>query len=548
MWLPRRPQFKVPAQIRHPFKQPTPTVLSAHGGENKVNSEELELSLRAEFESYLSGVLAEMKQEVAEFKKKVEDDLDKQRSQIGEAFQGFSAKFDAERAFDKSFSESVVEHLRLARDDGAKVAATAYAEAEKFGRDGEMPAAAPVPPSYDSIRDAINDISSKTSQSSLLKALTDHCSKFAPRGAFFIIRNDSFVGWRVMNATGSEDMSTDVRVPTSSNTLLREAADSLAMATGSFGSHADDKEFLDALGFGQPDNMVAVPLVARGRGVAVLYADGAEVNKEAVETLVRVASLTVELLASSQAAKPQAESEKPEEAAPASEPAPQAEANEPEPAQAAASFEPAEEVHEPEFEAETEHEVVAEESPAVEFESSSGATLAAEEPAVYEPEVTEIEVERAAGETETVSAEAADEQAETAEAAAPVAEEVPAVQNNGNGHVETAETAHAPARPTRSLRYVDLPIEVAEEERNLHYEARRFARLLVSEIKLYNEAQVKQGREASDLYDRLREAVDRSREMYEKRVKPPVAAKFDYFHYELVNGLAEGDEARLGGS
>ena len=39
-----------------------------------------------------------------------------------------------------------------------------------------------------------------------------------------------------------------------------------------------------------------------------------------------------------------------------------------------------------------------------------------------------------------------------------------------------------------------------------------------------------------------------AREMYDKRVQPPVAAKFDYFHYELVNTLAEGDDNRLGGS
>ena len=34
--------------------------------------------------------------------------------------------------------------------------------------------------------------------------------------------------------------------------------------------------------------------------------------------------------------------------------------------------------------------------------------------------------------------------------------------------------------------------------------------------------------------------------MYEKRVTPGVAAKFDYFYDELVNTLAEGDAARLG--
>jgi hypothetical protein len=59
---------------------------------------------------------------------------------------------------------------------------------------------------------------------------------------------------------------------------------------------------------------------------------------------------------------------------------------------------------------------------------------------------------------------------------------------------------------------------------------------------------VKEGREGNDLYDRLREAIDRSREMYDKRVQPPVASKFDYFHYELVSTLAEGDEEKLGDS
>ena len=48
------------------------------------------------------------------------------------------------------------------------------------------------------------------------------------------------------------------------------------------------------------------------------------------------------------------------------------------------------------------------------------------------------------------------------------------------------------------------------------------------------------------LYQRLREYIDRSREMYDKRVRPEVAQRYDYFHNELVNTLAEGDEAKLG--
>jgi len=111
-----------------------------------------------------------------------------------------------------------------------------------------------------------------------------------------------------------------------------------------------------------------------------------------------------------------------------------------------------------------------------------------------------------------------------------------------------AETPAPAATPRR--RYgadVELPVAVSsEEERRLHNDARRFARLLVSEIKLYNEQKVSEGHTQGDLYPRLREYIDRSREMYDKRVKPEVAQRYDYFHNELVNTLAEGDEAKLG--
>lgn len=90
------------------------------------------------------------------------------------------------------------------------------------------------------------------------------------------------------------------------------------------------------------------------------------------------------------------------------------------------------------------------------------------------------------------------------------------------------------------------PVPANDEEQKLHNDARRFARLLVSEIKLYNEQKVLDGRKHSDLYDRLKEDIDRSRQMYDKRVSALVAAKYDYFYDELVNTLAEGDALKLG--
>jgi hypothetical protein len=78
--------------------------------------------------------------------------------------------------------------------------------------------------------------------------------------------------------------------------------------------------------------------------------------------------------------------------------------------------------------------------------------------------------------------------------------------------------------------------------------ARRYARLLISEIKLYNENAVRLGREKRDLLARLRPEIERARRLYDERVSPAVAARGTYFHEELVHTLADGDAALLGGA
>ena len=84
-------------------------------------------------------------------------------------------------------------------------------------------------------------------------------------------------------------------------------------------------------------------------------------------------------------------------------------------------------------------------------------------------------------------------------------------------------------------------------EEALHEEARRLARLLVSEIKLYNEEIIEEGRRAGNIYERLKDDIDRSRQMYEERIDPRLLeGDSDYFHQELVQRLAGGDDRLLG--
>jgi hypothetical protein len=75
--------------------------------------------------------------------------------------------------------------------------------------------------------------------------------------------------------------------------------------------------------------------------------------------------------------------------------------------------------------------------------------------------------------------------------------------------------------------------------------ARRYARLLVSEIKLYHESAMIEGRRDRDLATRLGGEIARARVMYEQRVPPHARARGDYFQDELVRTLAGGDASLL---
>ena len=106
--------------------------------------------------------------------------------------------------------------------------------------------------------------------------------------------------------------------------------------------------------------------------------------------------------------------------------------------------------------------------------------------------------------------------------------------------------APPPVRPVEPPADLATGAGQAPDEDVRQEEARRFARLLVSEIKLYNEDEVERGRAEKDLGARLREDIDRSREMYEKRIPDDVRAGQDYFRDELVRILADGDADALG--
>ncbi len=107
------------------------------------------------------------------------------------------------------------------------------------------------------------------------------------------------------------------------------------------------------------------------------------------------------------------------------------------------------------------------------------------------------------------------------------------------------QTAATPAAAPRPAAPAAAPA-LTPEQQKAHEDAKRFARLVVSEIKLYNEAKVNEGRRHKDLYERLKEDIERGRQMYADRVAPGVRETTNYFFDELVRILGGGDPSALG--
>ena len=467
-------------------------------------SEELENSLQQSIETYVNERL-----------RGIDDQLARLQTDFNEAFARMRES-TASGHPETPLSSAITAHLEAAREQKLTASSPVATPAADFSL----------------IKSAIDEIRSQQTQADMLGAVLRNAVNFADRAALFVVKGDQVIGWRSCDVHDRSQLKPVplAPLPLSGNTLISQAARSGAAESAS-GTSTEDAGLIEQLG-GEPQQLAAVPLVIRSRTVGVLYADSAWPHRDAIQTvaleiLASVAGMSIALLTPVRGVQPQ----------------PSASVAEPAPASAELEAAPERE-HVP--------ETMAVEAPPAPVE---------EQPAPVEEPPPPVEEQPAPVEEPPPPVEELPPPVE--EQAAPpepevVAEPEPAsVEPMPTPPVETPSEAPAFSQqysaPLGSARRwgvaePELPIEVGEDERRLHNDARRFARLLVSEIKLYNEQKVNEGRSQGNIYDRLREDIDRSRQMYDKRVAPPVAARHDYFHQELVNTLAEGDPSKLGNS
>jgi hypothetical protein len=510
-------------------------------------SEELQNSLFESIQSYVDERLSAIDEQLA----KLQTDFNQSLAQLREQAASSSVK-------DSPQASVMTAHLQAARE-------------QKLSGPAAPTAAIELP----DLKRAIDELKNQRAQSDVLTVLLRNASQFADRVALFVIKGDQAIAWRMCEASDRGNLKpvSGVATPVSGNTVVSQAVRSGSVETAS-GTRSEDGVLIEQL-HGEPQQLAALPLSVRGKVVGVLYADSAwphhdAIQLDALEVLTNVAGMAVELASGQRAVRPapveapavpiSAVSESPVEAAP--EPVETVPAEEP-------AYIPQVEAQLAPEETQAVPEQIQAEAPPEQIETQvtlepveARVEYGAEEPPV------EARVEYAAEESAAEPVAAVEAQPEVLSAAP--AEPEPAPEMVAAPPAEPVAAPEVPAAPPvmdqpaqppvvveqfsaplgRSRRWgmpeADLPVEVSDEERRLHTDARRFARLLVSEIKLYNEQKVSDGRNQGDIYDRLRDDIDRSRQMYEKRVAPPVAARHDYFHQELVNTLAEGDPAKLG--
>ena len=87
---------------------------------------------------------------------------------------------------------------------------------------------------------------------------------------------------------------------------------------------------------------------------------------------------------------------------------------------------------------------------------------------------------------------------------------------------------------------------LSKEEQELHLRAQRFARVQVAEMRLYRSQAVKEGRLRFNLYNALREEIDRAQEEFRRDFLSASPTMVDYLHLELLRTLANNDAELLG--
>jgi hypothetical protein len=403
--------------------------------------------------------------------------------------------------------------------------------------DGAVEAPAPAAPAAADgkrLRDAIQAVERGKSQVDILNALLEQCLQFGSRAALLIVRGETFSGWKGLGfgAHGGNDEAVKRfnAAPGLIPELDRVLRDEQVITW-------DGRNLATRLGVSAGSKAILIPMVIKDKVAAAVFvdaieADVARLEPASIESLVFTTGLLVDTLAIRKKIPSPSLNEASEPTLTRQSP-PTLTSATPTPTHAAPRAVPSPTPQRP--------------VPAV---PSSPAPAAQAVPTKTSSETVAITAQQMREMITSASAGGPGFNVPSAEdlsvpgAAKPAAAPPPAAPVAALDKEERAASTQyvPPSGATRGGAFGGPQSEEAKK----HDEARRFARLLVSEIKLYNESKVDQGRKNGDLYERLKEDIDRSRQMYDERIAEDVRKSSNYFYDELVRILADGKADALG--
>ena len=430
-------------------------------------------------------------------------------------------------------------------------------------------AAAPVSAGALRVKSAVQIIERGRSQVDVLNSLLEQCLEFGSRAALLILRGETFSGWKGVGFSaqgGNDEMikrfnAAPGLIPELDRVLREEKVVSW-----------DGANLSTRFGVAASEIAVLVPMVIKDKVAAAVYVDAVgegtpKFDQAALELLVFVTGLLVDTLAiRKKIPSPSLSGDAPDHpafertttsgpafaAAPVAAPAAPA----PTPAAPAPTATPTATPAPPAAAAAA--AASSADSQAVPLRTDAGTVainaaqlremMAAQRPSFNVPSAEDFGIGGASPAPQSTArapmpAPPAAPPAPPAAAPEPPKQAAPAAVAPTLGGDERPSTQYIP--PAGLARGGNAGGPPTEETKK-HDEARRFARLLVSEIKLYNESKVEQGRKNNDLYERLKEDIDRSRQMYDERISDDVRKVSNYFYDELVRILADGRADALG--
>ena len=402
----------------------------------------------------------------------------------------------------------------------------------------------------------LREIDAATSQAEILQALLVATQPHAAGAAIVLNASPALRGWGMRGAHGGQGVENIELAITPGSAWSR-----VVEGEGVVVDRIDD--LYAALGASNAEPHALLPLVLRGQVAAVVAVEGSE-DVAAVQILTHAASQAIETLAvRTPGANPTLRAPEVSAAAPTPQvavaapidPAPPAD-----PTSGPPAAPPVESAPAPEPGPMTESQAWANEAlggpaPAPPIDESVAPELTpVEEPTPFTDDLRTVAVDPTQLESAGAGAIGLGPSGAPSEPqpAAPIAPSAPPPADADPGAAGLAMGADGQIIPPDDVQGPGWafsntnPQESGSQEDAHHDEARRLARLLVSEIKLYNEEQVEEGRQSKNIYARLREDIDRSQQIYEERIHPSIRGKTDFFRDELVRILAGGDADVLG--